>query len=150
MSTYRKKINYKKYMLIIGGFLLVLIYLTSIPANAYVVGQSNPNNYNKLLGPVGLDEEVIVMTDPDDDLFSSASDSIVESTHSVYTSVKKANIKTLDDINKVIKTPNLLILVWSFNTTLQGIPLSSGETIPWIGIAKLVVATPEINHIFNM
>ena len=140
----------KKLAVLLTAFVLALIYLTSIPAHALVVGQANPNNYNKLLGPVGLDDEVIIINDPDNTLFSSASKSLYDSIHAVYTNTRIANVRSLSAINNVLQgKKHLFILIWSLNTTLQGIRFTSGEIIPWDGVATLISASPWINHVFN-
>jgi hypothetical protein len=149
MSKSQNGINLKKITLITSSILLAIIYLTSIPATAYVVGQANPNNIERLLGPVDLEKQVIVLSDPDSKLFRSASQSIVDSTHAVYINTKIHDVKNLRDLNDVFLENDIFILVWSFNTTLKGIALSSGEIIPWIGVAKLLKTTPTINHVFN-
>ena len=135
--------------IILTAILFGIIYLTSIPANAYIIGDANPANKNTLLGPVDLDQQIAIITDPDDDLFLTASKSIRDSTHSVYTNVKIIEVRSLTDLNSVFQNKNILILVWSFNTTLQGIIFTSGEIVSWEGIAKLIQATPNIHHVFN-
>lgn len=137
----------------LSSFFLVLIYLTSLPANASMVGSYHPDKLNngQLIGPVWLEGEVVVLYNPNDPLMVDAATSVARSVSAVYTNVRLQPVRSLTGLNEAFNShQDIMVAIWLFDTSLTDLKICKGVNLPWVSVADLVTLTPTIDHIFGL
>jgi hypothetical protein len=147
------KLNKKKITIGLSAFICLLIYMTSLPATASIVGAYHPDSMERkqLRGPVDLVGEILIFYDPNHPLFEAAAESIFDSTRIVYLNTHLVPITTAEELFQALnELSDAFAVIWMFDTDLKGIKVGE-DTIPWEIIAEYFSYTVKpVEHIMGL